>query len=96
MIFIDGQFKDPKECPKSVDGKCVRPECKGEPVEMMYGFAGGYGLGGHNVCMNCGAVYDFSPDQDDWNGVAEDLVPEGKKVIGTLISSKTPPARSPE
>ncbi len=65
MIFIDGKFNDPKTCPKSNKGCCTNPDCKGERLEGSYGFAGGYGLGGHSFCPECYTIYDFHPDQDE-------------------------------
>ena len=59
-FHIAGQFRDPKTCPKSKDGKC--PKCN-KKVESSYGFAGGYGLGGHNYCPKCYTVYDFHEDK---------------------------------
>ena len=59
-MFIDGQLKDPKACPTSVDGKCT---C-GEELQSEYGFASGYGLGAYNLCYKCGKTYDFMEDKE--------------------------------
>ena len=36
--------------------------CGSSEVEGGYGFAGGFGLGGYNCCMECYAIMDFFED----------------------------------
>ena len=68
--FIDGQFNDPKTCPRSIEKPrsdklwCSKPKCKGF-CEGGYGFAGGYGLGSYTICRKCSTIHDFTPDSDD-------------------------------
>jgi len=60
-VFIDGQFNDPKNCPKSNDGKC--PQCQID-LQSGYGFSGGYGLGTYQWCIKCYEIYDFMPEPE--------------------------------
>jgi len=60
--FTDGTFKEPKECPRSEDGKC--PPC-GENLEQTYGIGSGYGFGAYSICPRCATIYDFLPDEED-------------------------------
>lgn len=61
VIFIDGKFKEPEDCPKSDHGHC--PEC-GTPLDGGYGYAGGYGLGSYNFCPDHFGIYDFVEDTE--------------------------------
>lgn len=60
---LDGCSRDPKESPKSNDGKC--PNCRRE-LHGHYGLAGGFGLGVQLLCLNPDCdndeMYDFRPD----------------------------------
>lgn len=60
--FTDGQYKDPKNCPKSDDGKC---QACVVPLEQTYGIGSGYGFGVYSVCPKCASIYDFFPDEED-------------------------------
>lgn len=65
--FVDGQFNDPKTCPKTImkprSNKAWCSKCGGE-CEGHYGFCGGYGCGSSMVCMKCCTVHDFVADND--------------------------------
>ncbi len=57
MILIDGKFKEYEP------ELCRDQECSGEcEIDGHYGFMGGYGLGGMDLCMKCSAVHDFVED----------------------------------
>lgn len=36
--------------------------CGSDEIEPGYGFAGGFGLGSYNCCMDCYTIMDFSED----------------------------------
>ena len=61
FAFLDGKFRDLEECPQSDDYRCTK--CGGE-LMSHYGFAGGYGLGGCELCVDCGEVHNFQEDVD--------------------------------
>lgn len=57
--FIDGKLREHKQ------ELCGDQECCGEcDVTAHYGFYGGYGLGGMELCMRCGAISNFTEDRD--------------------------------
>lgn len=62
IVHSAGRRKDPATCPVSEDLKCTRSECGAAELECGYGYAGGYGLGGYQICLKCGTVYNFFED----------------------------------
>lgn len=63
---VAGKWGDPKETPHSVfcdiSQRNVCGLCGSDQLEPGYGFAGGFGLGSYNFCMECNEVQDFSED----------------------------------
>ncbi len=63
-VHLDGQFREPRTCPKSEGGNC--PACKQE-LHGHYGLMGGYGIGSIRLCINPDCdndeLYDFVADE---------------------------------
>ena len=58
-VFIDGKFSDFKP------ELCRDQECCGQcDMTLHYGFFGGYGLGGMEMCLRCAAVASFHEDTE--------------------------------
>lgn len=65
-FHVAGKWGDPKETPRSVfceiSQRNVCGLCGSDQLEGGYGYAGGFGLGGYNFCLDCNEVQDFSED----------------------------------
>jgi len=61
-IHFEG--KSPESCPQTDTGKCDCPAAA--PLNGIYGIGSGYGgIGGYDVCWECGKVWNYREDRDD-------------------------------
>jgi NMD protein affecting ribosome stability and mRNA decay len=65
-FHIAGKWGDAKESPRSawdeISQRQVCGMCGSSELEPGYGYAGGFGLGSYQFCLDCCVVQDFSED----------------------------------